>query len=153
MKRLFAIFLVSITACLVMTSFVTEIFVQNSDTLDSNKLIKVDKFNLKIIPPSSGVQFYRDGIVFLSNTKSEAKMLESHTSFGSTEAYYAVQKDSSFINQVLFSPSFSWEVPCDAMTFNNDYSIMYYTKRLSSKEPEKIFRADISMEKTESVNG
>ena len=73
MKRLSAIFLVSITACLVMTSFVNEIFVQDSDTLDSNRLLKVNKFNLKLIPPSSGVQFYRDGIVFLSNTKSEAR--------------------------------------------------------------------------------
>ncbi len=85
--------------------------VQNSDTLNGNKLLKVDRFSLEIIPPSSGVQFYRDGIVFLYNTRNEAKMLESHTSFGKTEAYYAVHKDTSVSNQEIFSPSCSWEFP------------------------------------------
>ena len=141
MKRLLGIFLFSAAVNIATSGSVTVIMVQNSDTLDRNKLIKVDKFSLEILPPSSGVQFYRDGIVFLFQTKSEAKMLESHTSFGATEAYYGVQKDTSVSNHTLFSPSFSWTVPCEAMTFNNDYSIMYYTKRPSNKEPEKIFQA------------
>jgi WD40-like Beta Propeller Repeat len=141
MKRLFGIFLFSAAINMATNGSVTGILVQNSDTLNINKLLKVDKFGLKILPPSSGVQFYRDGIVFLFQTKSEAKMLESHTSFGATEAYYGVQKDTSVSNHILFSPSFSWAVPCEAMTFNSDYSIMYYTKRPSNKEPEKIFQA------------
>jgi hypothetical protein len=141
MKRLLGIFLFSATINMATSGSVTGILDQNSDTLDRTKLIKVDKFGLEILPPSSGVQFYRDGIVFLFQTKSEAKMLESHTSFGATEAYYGVQKDTSVSNHILFSPSFSWTVPCEAMTFNSDYSIMYYTKRLSNKEPEKIFQA------------
>jgi hypothetical protein len=141
MKRLLGIFLFSATVNMATSGSVTGILDQNSDTLDRNKLIKVDKFGLEILPPSSGVQFYRDGIVFLFQTKSEAKMLESHTSFGANEAYYGVQKDTSVSNHILFSPSFSWTVPCEAMTFNSDYSIMYYTKRPSNKEPEKIFQA------------
>jgi hypothetical protein len=141
MKRLFGIFLFSAAVNLATNGSVTGILVQNSDTININKLLKVDKFGLEILPPSSGVQFYRDGIVFLFQTKNEAKMLESHTSFGATEAYYGVQKDTSVSNHILFSPSFSWAVPCEAMTFNSDYSIMYYTKRPSNKEPEKIFQA------------
>lgn len=147
MKRLLGIFLFSAAVNMATTGTVTGIVVQNSDTLDRNKLIKVDKFGLEILPPSSGVQFYRDGIVFLFQTKSEAKMLESHTSFGATEAYYGVQNDTSVSNHILFSPSFSWTVPCEAMTFNSDYSIMYYTKRPSNKEPEKIFQARYQLAK------
>jgi hypothetical protein len=141
MKRLFGIFLFSAAVFVTTTGAVNEIQTQNSDTLDGNKYLKIGKFSLEIIPPSSGVQFYRDGIVFLSRTKTESGMLESHTSFGATEAYYAGYKDTSVSNHVLFSTSYSWEVPCEAMTFNNDYSVMYYTKRLSNKEPEKIFQA------------
>ena len=141
MKRLLGIFLFSAALSMAATGAINEILVQNSDTLDINKLLKVDKFSLEIITPSSGVQFYRDGIVFLSQTKTETKMLESHTSFGATEAYYAAYKDTSVSNHVLFSPSYSWEVPCEAMTFNGDYSVMYFTKRSSNKEPEKIFQA------------
>ena len=147
MKRLFGIFLFSAAVNMASNGSVTGILVQNSDTLNINKLLKVDKFGLEILPPSSGVQFYRDGIVFLFQTKSEAKMLESHTSFGATEAYYGVQKDTSVSNHILFSPSFSWTVPCEAMTFNSDYSIMYYTKRPSNKEPEKIFQARYQLAK------
>jgi hypothetical protein len=141
MKRLLGIFLFSATVWITTNGAINKILVQNSDTLDSNKLLKVEKISLEIMPPSSGVQFYRDGIVFLSNTKSEGKMLESHTSFGTTEAYYAVQKDTSVGNHTLFSPSYSWQVPCEAMTFSSDYSVMYYTKRPSNREPEKIFQA------------
>jgi hypothetical protein len=147
MKRSLGIFLFSAVLNLATNSSVTGILVQNSDTLNINKLLKVDKFGLEILPPSSGVQFYRDGIVFLFQTKSEAKMLESHTSFGATEAYYGVQKDTSVSNHILFSQSYSWTVPCEAMTFNSDYSIMYYTKRPSNKEPEKIFQARYQLAK------
>lgn len=141
MNRLLCIILFSAGTCLTASGAVKGIYVQNPDTLNGTKLLKIDRFNLEIIPPSSGVQFYRDGIVFLYNTRNEAKMLESHTSFGKTEAYYAVHRDSSVSNQELFSASYSWEVPCEAMTFSNDYSSMYYTKRPSNKEPEKIYQA------------
>jgi hypothetical protein len=147
MKRLLGIFLYSAAAIITTAGAANELLIQNSDTLNGNKLLKVGKFDLEIIPPSSGVQFYHDGIVFLSRTKTEAKMLESHTSFGATEAYYAGFKDTSVSNHVLFSPSYSWEVPCEAMTFNSDYSIMYYTKRPSNKEPEKIFQAKYQLAK------
>ena len=41
------------------------------DTSDLIRLVKVDSFRLRIIPPSSGVQFYKDKIVFLSSSKNE----------------------------------------------------------------------------------
>jgi len=141
MKRLLCIILFSAGALLTPSGAVNGISIQDTDPLNGNKLLKVARFSLEIIPPSSGVQFYRDGIVFLYNTRNEAKMLESHTSFGKTEAYYAVHRDSSLSNQEIFSQSSSWDVPAEAMTFSSDYSVMYYTKRPSNKEPEKIYKA------------
>jgi len=114
---------------------------QDSDTLNAGKILKVNPFWLDIIPPSNGVQFYRDGIVFLANTKSESKMPESHTSFGKVETYYASLDDTIPGNHVLFSSSVPWEVPTDAMTFNRDYSIMYFTKLPTGRESEKIYQA------------
>jgi len=147
MKRLFVIFLLSAALTIAENGSLTGSMVQNSDTININRLLKVDKFGLEIIPPSSGVQFYRDGIVFLFQTKSEAKMLESHTSFGATEAYFGVPKDTSVSNPILFSQSFSWAIPCEAMTFNSDYSTMYFTRRPSNREPEKIYQARYQMAK------
>ena len=151
MKRLLKIFLLS-SATLLAIALVTAkplvtgsayqfALVQNSDTLNANTLLKVDRFRLEIIPPSSGVQFYRDGIVFLSNSRLEGKMLESHTSFGTIEAYYATFQDTTVGNHTLFSPFVSWDVPTEAMTFNSDYSVMYYTKLPGNKEKEKIYQA------------
>jgi hypothetical protein len=114
---------------------------QDSDTLNAGRILKINTFWLDIIPPSAGVQFYRDGIVFLANTKSESKMPESHTSFGKVETYYASLNDTIPGNQVLFSSSVPWEVPTDAMTFNSDYSVMYYTKLPTGRESEKIYQA------------
>ncbi len=151
MKRQIRIFLLSAATCLVITGLTGKQLiaglvcqsarVQNSDTLNVNTLFNVDRFSLDIIPPSSGVQFYRDGLVFLSNSRLEGKMLESHTSFGTVEAYYGTLKDTSLVNHTVFSHSATWDFPTEAMTFSSDYSVMYYTKLPGNKEKEKIYQA------------
>lgn len=45
----------------------------NKDTTGLMNLLVVDTFSLRILPPSSGVQFYKDKIVFLSMSKNEEK--------------------------------------------------------------------------------
>ena len=112
-----------------------------SDTLVRNPFFKVDSFRLDIIPPSSGVQFYKDGIVFLSHSKTEGKMLRNHISFGTTEAYYAVLIDSVLGDRTVFSPTASFVFPCEAITFNSDYTTMYFTKRPDNKGSEKIYQS------------
>ena len=88
-------------------------------------LIRIDPFSLDVVSPSSGVQFYHDGIVFLSDTRNEARMLENHTSFGKIDAYYAVPLDTVTGTRRPFSTTLSWQVPTEAMTFNYDYTVMY----------------------------
>lgn len=113
-----------------------------SDTTVKNQLIKIDSFDLNIIPPSSGVQFYKEGIVFLLQSKNVSKMVPIHISFGTTQAYYATIKDSVLANPEVFSPSFSFPYPCDAISFSNDFSTMYFTKRGINDNSEKIYQSN-----------
>lgn len=115
-----------------------------SDTSGNRHLVKVDSFNLNILPPSSGVQYYRDGIIFLSSSKSEGKMLPGHISFGRINAYYAVIDDSILGNRKVFSPSTSFPFPCEALTFNSDFKTMYFTKYSVNEGVEKIYQAKYS---------
>lgn len=140
--------ILSIVSSLMLTaSLLVLVPVSLSGQQNTGGLVKVDKFMLDIISPSSGIQFYRDGIIFLSTTKSEARMLESHTSFGRIDTYYAVPLDTAAGTAVLFSPTLPWQFPCEAMTFNNDYTVMYYTRKPSNREPEKIYQARYELSK------
>jgi hypothetical protein len=116
---------------------------QEHDTTGFTGFLKVDSFNLQIIPPSSGVRFFRNSIVFLSNTKYEGKMLPKHVSFGSIEAYTAQVNDSSLGNHVIFSPTSSFSYPCEAITFSSDFKTMYFTKIGRKEKREMIYRAEL----------
>jgi hypothetical protein len=110
------------------------------DTSD-NLQIKINKFYLEIMPPSSGVQFYRDGIIFLAKNKKMKKMMPGHISFGATEAYFAVPGDSVLGRKTLFSSASSFSYPCDALTFSNDLKTMYFTRSSKVNGSEKIYEA------------
>jgi hypothetical protein len=112
------------------------------DTAEFIGFLKTDSFNLEIIPPSSGVHFFKNGILFLSNTKYEGKMLPKHVSFGSIDAYTAIVKDTSLGFHILFSPSASFSYPVEATTFSPDFKIMYFTRIAQKEKKEKIYRAD-----------
>jgi hypothetical protein len=103
--------------------------------------VKVDSFKLAILPPSCGVQFYKNGIVFLSLSKNEAKMIPDHISFGTVEAYYAIPGDSVLGPHKVFSPGSSFSYPCESMTFNYDFNTMYFSKFSAGDEKEKIYLA------------
>ncbi len=120
---------------------VSNIQAGRDDTTNYDHFIQVDSFSLKIVPPSSGVQFYKDGIVFLSLTKDERKMTPNQISFGNAEAYYASVGDSSLGKHLIFSSSSPFSYPCDGMTFSSDYSTVYFTMIPKYTTKEKIFMA------------
>lgn len=107
-------------------------------------IIKVDTFDLDIIAPSSGIQYYKDGIVFLSSSKLEGKIPSNHLSFGKIDARYAVLNNSTLENYQVFSSSSPFPYPCEAITFNSDYTIMYFTKYSKTDHSEKIYEAKLS---------
>ena len=152
MKRVLKILLISVLTMGILLSGTTDkkirsilssgsILALKVDTTNLINHVEVDSFKLDIIPPSFGVQFYKDGIIFLSMTKNEGKMTASHISFGASEAYYASVKDSVLGRHTIFSPFSSFSYPCEAMTFSHDFNILYFT-RLSKKDTkEKIYMA------------
>lgn len=115
-----------------------------TDTIIDNQYIKVEAFNLVIPPPSSGVQFYRDGIVFLSSSKSLGKISTDHISFGKIDTHYALLKDSALEAPVIFSPITAIQFPSDAITFSKDYNTMYFTNYSKTDGCEKIYLAKFS---------
>jgi WD40-like Beta Propeller Repeat len=152
MKRLLEIMLLSVLTMVILSSGTTEKNIKSvlhynsswtikDDTTDLISHIEVDTFKLTIIPPSLGVQFYKDGIVFLSMSKYERKMSANHISFGANEAYYATIADSVMGRHTLFSTLSSFSYPCEAMTFSHDYNTIYFTKFPEKDKKEKIYMA------------
>jgi hypothetical protein len=115
-----------------------------TDTSFTHYHLKVTPIMLSILPPSSGVQFYRDGIVFLSSSKYEEKILPEHLSFGTIYTRYAVLNDTLLGDQMPFSEASSFPVPSDAITFSSDFNIMYFTKFSDAEGTEKIFKANFT---------
>ena len=116
-----------------------------SDTTGLNNLIRVDSFDLAVLSPSSGVQFYGDKVVFLSMTKYEEKMLPDYISFGTIEAYSAMPEDSIPGKHTLFSPWSSFPYPCEAITFSSDLKTMYFTRLSEKDNKEKIYKAKYTL--------
>jgi len=115
-----------------------------TDTLITNIPIKVDTFYLNIVPPSSGVQFYKDGIIFLESSKSIGKSVPQHLSFGTSGLRYAVLKDSFLEKSEAFSNSAPMAYPSESMTFTGDFKTMYYANISKSDGVEKIYKASSS---------
>ena len=111
------------------------------DTTSLIRMINVESFRLPILPPSSGVQFYKDGIIFLSLSKYEKKMSPNQISFGVVEAYYASFEDSVAGKHLIFSPLSSFSYPCEAMTFSHNFDTVYFTKFPKKNKKEKIYMA------------
>jgi WD40-like Beta Propeller Repeat len=152
MKRALEIILFALITIMLLSSnaidknIISEVYLNSSnvtidDTTNVKRFIEVDSFRLQIIPPSSGVQFYKDGIVFLSMTKNEMRMSSNQISFGAVEAYYASVVDSVLGKHMIFSPLSSFLYPCEAMTFSSDYNTIYFTKIPKNNKKEKIFMA------------
>ena len=112
------------------------------DTTIVKFAVGIEKFDLDLLPPSSGVQFYRDGIVFLSSLKNEGKMLSTHISFGILQAYYAPLQDTILGQHFAFSSAFAFSFPCEAISFCNNFNTMYFTKISARDGFEKIYKSE-----------
>lgn len=139
-----ALTLLLICTCILCSSAAEKGNAYIPDTLKTAGFIKVDTFNLKILPPSSGVQFYQDGIIFLASSRAGTKMLPEHVSFGQTDAVYALVKDINTENPKVFSAAGKFPYPTDAVTFTRDFKTMYFTKYSAAEGTEKIHKASFT---------
>jgi hypothetical protein len=104
-------------------------------------LLSIKPFHLEIVAPSSGVQFYRNGIVFLAYSKDAEKMSQKHLSFGSVTPFIALIADTLLGQYMPFLPSSSIRFPAEATTFSKDFNTMYLSLIPEKDTREKIFRA------------
>ncbi|HEX7493008.1 MAG TPA: hypothetical protein VF346_02220 [Bacteroidales bacterium] len=159
MKRLFEIILLFILSLMLLSLGyegknirielnVNALQAKDYDSANINRLVRIERFKLALFPPSSGVQFYKDKIIFLSLSKNERKMSPNQISFGAVEAYYASVEDSATGRHQIFSPLSSFSYPCEAMTFSRDYNTVYFTKISKKDRKEKIFMGKITPNST-----
>ncbi len=112
------------------------------DTIYLGSYLKIDTLDLAVLPPSNGVQFYREGIIYLTSTKSNQKISAAHQSFGKMDVSYSILDNYMPSNPVNFSKNEPFAYPCDAVTFGPDFNKMYFTRYFEGSE--KIFEAFIS---------
>lgn len=110
------------------------------DTISRTSLL-IRPVNIDIVAPSSGVQFYRDGIIFLSCTKAEESFPEKHLSFGSPKIFRTTINDTLPGECLPFEFSTNKIFPSEATTFTDDFKTMYLSFIPDRKDKEKIFTA------------
>ena len=115
-----------------------------SDTTHLKNII-IKPFGLDIVAPSSGVQFYRNGIIFLSYSKGDEKIPDKHLSFGSLKTFMAPVMDPVPGSYMPFLPSSSKLFPSEATTFTEDFNTMYLSLIPDKGSREKIFKATLKL--------
>ena len=118
-----------------------------ADSVKNKLPVVIDSIGLVIIPPSSGVQFYQDGIIFLSWSKKNNKMLENHFSFGNIESSYAPLTEASIGKSISFSTSSPFPFPSESLTFSKDFLQVYYSNISKEDGKVKIYRATTTSDK------
>ncbi len=111
----------------------------------SQKPVRIDTADIRIIPPSSGIQFIGNRILFLADSRMEEKMISPHVSFGKIQAYTALPGEIAFAGTNIFSPARDFPYPADAVTISNDFTRLYYTAKASRRRPEKIYEAAVRL--------
>jgi hypothetical protein len=117
--------------------------VNNSVQNDTARNLNIKQVKLEIFPPSSGIQIYRDGIIFLSSTRTSARMVTDHVSFGKMLISYAEMNDTVPGNSRLLSPEFDFPFPAEATAFSSDFKTLYFTRYSDKDRSVKIFKAEL----------
>jgi hypothetical protein len=127
----------------VFSSFCNSLFA--SDSLK----IEVTFFELRIHYPSTGVQFYKDGIIYLLDSKITRESKGEYVPFGSISMYYSPLKDNKLEKQIYFLRKDPFPYPADAVSFTADYSKIFFTHESRFRgyrdNSIRLYEANISM--------
>jgi hypothetical protein len=116
------------------------------DTGSANPFLNIHKVELEILTPSSGIQVYGDGILYLSLSKRDRRMITEHISFGDMELVFAPVNDSVPGEPVIFNLSRQMSVPAEGITITDDHSGFYYSKLSENDGKVKIYSAEYNVE-------
>jgi len=113
-----------------------------ADTIRINPYLNIFKFDLEILPPSAGIQLYKDGIIFSSSSKSEADMISGNFSFGSRMLFYAPLEDSVPGNISVLPVNAVLDVPAEGICFSSETGKLYYSRLSDQDGKVKIYSAE-----------
>jgi len=122
------------------------------DTLKISNSIRyeVEPLDIKIVYPSSGIQFYKDGIIYLFDFTDEIKDMKDHVSFGSIDMYYSTLSDGILGEPKFFSQKSPFPFPAEATSFTEDSGTVYFTKFSKFQDEEtkvKIYKTEFLEDK------
>jgi len=96
-----------------------------------------DSFTIDAVNSSQGIQFYKDGIIFIMNTKNNYNGLADYISFGRYDTYYAPLKSYQLKQYDYFCNNFPFPYSPGALSFTGDYHTMYFTKSELNEKNER----------------
>jgi len=128
------------------------------DTLKISNSIRYDAkpFDIKVVYPSSGIQFFKDGIIYLFDFTDEIKDMKDHVSFGSIDMYYSTLSDGILGEPNFFSQKSPFPFPAEAISFTEDSGTVYFTKFSKFQDEEilvKIFKTEFLEDKKKGSRG
>ena len=116
-----------------------------NDSVKVNRYVKfsTELFKLNLEEPAVGVQFYKNGIIYLLDTKKFYKKVRA--SFGILDTYYSQIKQKNLGRPSYFTNQFAFPYPTESTSFTSDFSTIYFTKisgfSNSGHDNIKIFEA------------
>ena len=117
-------------------------FYAQADTIIINPYLNIFKFDLEILPPSAGIQLYKDGIIFSSSSKSDADMISGNFSFGNRMLFYATLEDSVPGSKAALPVNVMLDVPAEGISFSSETGKMYYSRVSDQDGKVKIYSAE-----------
>jgi hypothetical protein len=111
--------------------------------------MEVIYFELPVYYPSTGIQFYRDGIIYLLDSKFSRESKGDYVPFGSISMYYSPLSDNKFEKQIYFLRKEPFPYPAEGVSFTADYSKIFFTReslfRGYRDNSIRIYEAEIHM--------
>ena len=151
-KELLILFIITIFAGHISASVDNSIFYKPNSSLSNksiyliadtiNSQIIIDTFDLQIEPPSSGIQYFRDGIIYLSHSKISRKMTPKHLSFGTLDSFYSSVNDSAPGIPHIFSSGSPFLYPSEGLSFASNFNTMYFTKLEKDGQTINIYKSE-----------
>jgi len=118
-----------------------------SDSLN----IEVAQSDIPLYFPSTGIQFYRDGIIYLLDSRYSWENEGGNVPFGRINMYYSPLKDNKLGEQTYFLRNNYFPYPAEAVTFTSDYSKMFFNKesrfRGYREDAIRIYETEINFRK------
>ena len=107
-------------------------------TLNKDNPVVIDTLDYTLMAPSEGVQFYKNGVIILSSSKLQHRMIADHVSFGVKGTFFVSSGDVTAYGNDMFVAGDPFPISPEGMSFSPEYDRLYYTTGLGTQKIKKI---------------